>query len=142
MINPENRIIEFLNEHHVLTMATLINNQTWCSNMFYVFIEKDMKFLFTSDENTNHINHILNNPDVSGTVVLETKTVGKIRGVQFTGAVSKVKSSDFLKYKLIYLKKFPYAILKNTKLWLLNIESIKMTDNRLGFGKKVYWNRD
>ena len=38
-----------------------------------------------------------------------------------------------------YLKRFPFAILSNTKLWTIRLIGIKMTDNRLGFGKKLYW---
>ena len=39
------------------------------------------------------------------------------------------------------LKKFPYAVLMKTTLWILEIEYIKMTDNRLGFGKKLIWEK-
>lgn len=139
---PENIILDFIKKHHVLTLATSENNKSWCCNCFYVFIQKSMQFLFTSDEKTKHINQALRNSDVSGSVVLETKIIGKIQGIQFTGTIEKVNKSDYLKYKLKYLKKIPYAVLNNTSLWLVNIDMIKMTDNRLGFGEKIYWYRN
>jgi uncharacterized protein len=134
-------IIDFFKEHHVLTLATSDKSSSWCCNCFYVYLDESIEFLFTSDENTLHIQLIRQNPIVSGSIVLETKTIGKIRGVQFQGAVNKVEKADYLKYKLKYLKAFPYAILKNTSLWKISIDKIKMTDNRLGFGKKLHWNR-
>ena len=41
------------------------------------------------------------------------------------------------KAKKAYLKSFPYAALMKTTLWILNPRFIKMTHNRLGFGKKL-----
>jgi uncharacterized protein YhbP (UPF0306 family) len=45
------------------------------------------------------------------------------------------------KLKKAYLKRFPYAIFANTNLWILKINYLKMTDNRLGFGKKLIWQK-
>jgi hypothetical protein len=84
----------------------------------------------------------LQNPNVSGSVVLETKIIGKIRGIQFNGKLIKVENSEHSKYKLKYLKKFPFAIIVNTDLWIIKLSKIKMTDNRLGFGKKLYWENE
>lgn len=139
---PEKIIVDFIKEHHVLTLATSQENKAWCCNCFYVFDNDKMHFLFTSDEDTIHINHINRNPIVACSVVLETKMIGQIRGAQITGTVSRVNKDDYLKQKLRYLKRFPYAVLKATPLWILKIETIKMTDNRLGFGKKLYWERE
>ncbi len=140
MIKPEKRITDFLKEHHVLTLATNIGDESWCSNCFYTYIDDEASFLFTSDSDTKHIQMGLENPNVSGSVVLETKVVGKIRGIQFTGELQKVENTEHSKYRLKYLKKFPFAIIINTDLWIVKLNQIKMTDNRLGFGKKLYWN--
>jgi uncharacterized protein YhbP (UPF0306 family) len=40
-----------------------------------------------------------------------------------------------------YLTRFPFAVLMNASLWIVEIHIIKMTDNRLGFGKKLFWER-
>ncbi len=139
---PDDIIIEFINEHHVLTLATSDINKPWCCNCFYVFDKINMQFLFTSDEDTIHIKQVINNSEVAASIVLETTKIGLIRGLQITGTVCKVKKEEYLKHKLMYLKRFPYAILKGTPLWQLKTETLKMTDNRLGFGKKLYWNRE
>jgi len=142
MILPEKRISNFIIEHHVLTLVTSNASESWCANCFYVYLKDEAVFLFTSDSDTKHILMGLENPKVSGSVVLETKMVGKIRGIQFTGELQKVENLEYSKYCIKYLKKFPFAILINTDLWIVKLDIIKMTDNRLGFGKKLFWNKN
>lgn len=138
----ESRITDFFKEHHVLTMAVSNNSESWCANCFYVYLKDEEAFLFTSDSDTKHIVMGLQNNQVSGSIVLETKIIGKIRGIQFTGELQKVENTEHSKYRIKYLKKFPFAIIINTDLWIIKLSKVKMTDNRLGFGKKLYWERE
>jgi len=39
----------------------------------------------------------------------------------------------------IYFKSFPYAVAMNPKPWQIKVNYFKMTDNKLGFGKKIIW---
>lgn len=142
MTNPNSRISEFLHKHHVLTLATCSENLPWCANCFYVWLDKEAAFVFTSDEKTKHIQDLSEGNSVAGSVVLETETIGKIRGIQFTGKLFIPEGELSKKSKSIYLKKFPYAVLMKTKIWVLEVDYIKMTDNRLGFGKKLIWDRN
>lgn len=137
----EKRIVELINEHHVLTLATCSNNEPYCANCFYVYLEKENTFVFTSDNSTKHISDALKQNYVAGSIVLETKIVGKIRGIQFNGIISKLKNYERKKAKIAYLKRFPYAILAKTNLWKIDLTFVKMTDNRLGFGKKLIWEK-
>jgi uncharacterized protein YhbP (UPF0306 family) len=43
------------------------------------------------------------------------------------------------KARMAYLKRFPYAALSGTPVWIVEITYAKFTDNRLGFGKKLVW---
>jgi len=138
---PDKRIVDFLKEHHVLTLATSVENQSYCANCFYEYLEDDNAFVFSSDEDTRHIANVRQNNKVSASVVLETKTIGKIQGVQIVGEMITPEKEQLKKVNKAYLKRFPYAILKNTQLWVLNISYLKMTDNRLGFGKKIIWEK-
>lgn len=136
---PEKRINNFIDRHHVLSLATFDENSVWCCNCFYIYLPETVQFLITSDENTKHIEQAIAKPLIAGSIVLETKIIGKIQGIQFTGTIQKVEKSEYKKYNILYLKRFPYAILKSSSLWLINLTQIKMTDNRLGFGKKLFW---
>ncbi len=138
---PEKRIVDFINEHHVLTLATVVGNNPWCANCFYVYLEEENCFVFTSDDKTKHVQDVTENSNVAGSVVLETKTIGKIQGIQFRGNMERPDKSIENKVKKTYLKKFPFAVLMKTSLWVVNLNHIKMTDNRLGFGKKLIWEK-
>ena len=141
MSNPDKRAVDFINKHHVLTLATSKENNPWCANCFYIYLEKENCFVFTSDYDTKHVQDVLTNSKVAGSVVLETNAVGKIQGIQFNGIMEKPKNALLSKAKKAYLKRFPFAVLMKTSLWTVQLTHIKLTDNRLGFGKKLTWEK-
>lgn len=124
-----------------MTLATCAGQRPWCANCFYAFDEETMTLVFTSAFGTRHISEALQNSQVAGNVVLETSVVGKIQGIQFTGLLTMPEGSAAERVNALYLKKFPFAVLMNTTLWEFRIDYAKMTDNRLGFGKKLIWER-
>lgn len=138
----DKRIIKFFKKHHVFTIATSVGNEPWCANCFYAYIEEGNLLVFTTDLSTEHGQAFLKNKIVSGTVVLETFVIGKIRGIQFKGNVFEPGGDLLSKAKKAYLTRFPPAVLMDTHLWIIALTRIKMTDNRLGFGKKLSWNND
>ena len=147
----DRKIVEFLRGHHVATLATSISSITsdiavtvpWVAHCFYVLLEDEASLVFTSDVDTRHGKEMLENQVVAVGVALETKTVGKIRGVQIEGNARQLdtKTDFYKKAKTAYLKAFPYAVLMKTTLWAVDIQTAKLTDNRLGFGKKITWQR-
>lgn len=137
MIDP--RIIKFFRKHHVLTIATTVDNEPWCANCFYAYLEEENSLVFTTGGDTRHGKEFENNPVVAGSVVLETIVIGKIQGIQFQGIVSEPTDELLSKSKSAYLRRFPVAALMDTRLWVAKLTYIKMTDNRFGFGKKLLW---
>jgi uncharacterized protein len=135
----DSRVIRFFRKHHVLTIATTVENEPWCANCFYVYLEAENALVFTSDYDTRHGQEFLKNSLVAGSVVLETLVIGKIRGIQFQGIISEPERDLLSKARTAYLKRFPVAALMDTRLWIVSLTCIKMTDNRLGFGKKLIW---
>ncbi|HCU19500.1 MAG TPA: hypothetical protein DF818_09550 [Bacteroidales bacterium] len=138
----DSRIIKFFRKHHVLTIATSVGNEPWCANCFYVYLEDENSLVFTTDADTRHGKEFLANPLVAGSVVLETMIIGRIRGIQFQGTVSEPEGELLQKAKSAYLKRFPVAALMDMRLWIVKLTLIKITDNRLGFGKKLIWAQD
>jgi len=138
----DERIIKFLRKHHVLSLATCHNNRPWCCQCFYACVERLCGLVFTSDTTTRHIAEALEQPHVAGSIVLETKIIGKLQGIQLEGKLIEADGELLKEIKTAYMKRFPYALLMDTKLWFLELHTVKMTDNRLGFGKKLYWRRD
>ena len=135
----DKKVIRFFRKHHVLTVATTVNNEPWCAHCFYVYLEEENALVFTTDMDTRHGKEFVINPLIAGSVVLETMVIGKIRGIQFQGQVSEPEGDLLSEARKAYLKRFPPAILMNTHLWIVRLTNIKMTDNRLGFGKKIIW---
>ena len=137
----DKRAVKFFNKHHVLTVATTVNGEPWCANCFYVYLEERNALVFTTDPGTRHGKEFRANQYIAGSVVLETPVIGKIRGIQFQGIVTEPVGVDLVLVKKAYLKRFPVAMLMETHLWLVELTHIKMTDNRLGFGKKIIWTK-
>lgn len=133
------KITDFLKKHHVVTIATCENNQPWCFNAFYTFDEETPALIITSHDDTKHVQQVLKNSQVSGSVVLETEMVGKVQGLQFIAEMTLCEGEDEKRAGKLYTKRFPFATLVPKVLWKLEISEAKYTDNTLGFGKKLTW---
>lgn len=136
-----NKISTFIKEHHVLTLATSADNKPWCCQCFYVFLEDEALLVFTSSNETKHVQDVEKQAEVAVSIVLETSVVGKVQGVQITGRMFEPKDDLSKKVNKAYMRRFPFAKLMNTNLWVVEVDYMKMTDNRLGFGKKHIWER-
>jgi uncharacterized protein YhbP (UPF0306 family) len=142
MPQPEKSIVDFIRDHHILTLAVARENIPYCATCYYVYLPDLNQFIFTSGHETRHIRDVVEggNYKVAGTVALETKIVGKIMGIQFTGEIRELEGDELKKATAAYFKRFPVArLISDLTLWILVPEFIKMTDNRLGFGKKLIW---
>ena len=132
------KIEVFLSKHHLLSLATSAANVPQSASLFYAYDAEKVAFVVASDTKTEHIQNVLRNDTVSGTVALETDEVGKIEGIQFRAKMQAITHKE----GALYFKRFPFAKVMNPQLWSIELEDIKLTDNRLGFGKKLYWQRE
>lgn len=133
------RIRSLFRRHHLLSIATVSEKGPWCASCFYARDEENNTLVITTDPATRHGAEFRANPQVAGTIALETKRIGRIRGAQFTGTISEPTGDDLSRARTVYLKRFPYAALTEIHLWVIKLNQIKLTDNRLGFGKKIIW---
>ena len=76
---------------------------------------------------------------ISGAIAQESEKISSLRGLQFKGVAERAAGGKTGRHALLYLKRFPYAILKWAEVWTIKLEQLKYTDNRLGFGTKKYW---
>lgn len=136
MKNDLDRISSFINQHHVLSLGTSNDEELSVCSLFYAYSKEKNSFVIASSDDTTHIKHIKQNSSVAGNILLETKVVGKIQGVQFRGEFTQLDDSGL---KELYFKTFPYALPLKPKLWCIKVNHFKMTDNRFGFGKKIIW---
>ena len=134
-------IIDFINEHHLLTLATSQDNKPYCCNLFYVYVQVSNQLIFSTEKKTKHAQDFITNTNVAGSIALETKEVSKIQGVQLIGTIQELKGERLKIAKEQYLKAFPYAENMDIHLWAMPLNFIKMTHNKLGFGKKLIWEK-
>lgn len=130
------KIENFIAKHHLLSLATY-GDELWCCSLFYAYDSEEISFIVATDTQTLHGSNVVKNHTVAGTVAFETKTVGKIQGIQFKGVMTLCDEG-----KEFYYKAFPYARIMSPTLWTIRLDEIKMTDNTLGFGKKLIWKRN
>lgn len=132
----DERFIKFIKKHHVLTLAT-VNSEgmPYVANCFYAFDAKRNLFVFTSDLATRHGAEMAANSSVALSIVLETRIVGRVQGLQVTGRA--LRGDD--EARKCYIKRFPYAAAADLELWMVEPTMMKLTDNTLGFGKKLIW---
>ena len=133
---PSEPIVRFIKRHHVLTLAT-VNSEgmPYVANCFYAYDAKRNKLIFTSDETTRHGAEMASNSRVAVSIVLETRIVGKVQGIQICGRALRGDSEA----KKAYIQRFPYAAVAPLTLWEVTPTMLKLTDNKLGFGKKLIW---
>lgn len=132
-------MVKLLRRHHLLSVATTVNDKPWCASCFYAWDNEEQWMVITTDDNTRHGKEFADNHCVAGTIALETHRIGRIRGVQFTGVITRAEGERLAKARKDYLLRFPYAIAADLNLWIIEPDVIKLTDNRMGFGKKVLW---
>jgi len=137
----DQQIIDFINEHHLLNLATSKGNLPYCCNIFYVYDVANNQLIFSTETKTKHAQDFTLNPNVAGSIALETKEVAKIQGVQLLGEIIELKGESLKAAKKQYLHEFSYARLMKIHLWAMRLTFIKMTHNKLGFGKKLIWEK-
>ena len=135
-------ILTYLKKMKVFSLATSENNIPYSANCYYAFDENTISLLFLSDTKTRHIKEAIKNLNVAGTISSTAKTVATIKGVQLTGKFIVPTTNEKEKFYAIYYKRFPFAKLKPAPIWGVKVDYIKMTDNTLGFGTKLMWEKE
>ena len=133
----EERIVKFIKRHHVLTLCTTADDAPYCAACFYAYDAERNLLIFTSDNQTRHATEMAANPRVACAITLETRIVGRVQGVQICGIARQGDEQA----RKCYIKRFPYAAAAPLQIWVVEPDFIKLTDNTLGFGKKLIWTK-
>lgn len=136
-----NTIGKWLKKQHVLTYCAGAAESLWCANAFYIFDGDEVVFYFLSETTTRHGQAIGQHALTAGTVNGQPKTVALIRGIQFRGEIQLLSEEEAASPRARYNKRFPIARAMSAPMWAIRLDELKMTDNTLGFGKKLHWIR-
>lgn len=135
-------ICRFLGQQHVLTLCASADGDMWCANCFYVFDESSMSLCLMTETSTRHGAMMASNSRVVGTIAHQTRTVALIKGIQYQARAVLLQGDAQEQACVLYCRHFPVARAIKAPLWALELDEVKMTDNKLGFGKKLFWCRE
>ncbi|EIC00131.1 YhbP family protein [Pantoea sp. Sc1] len=135
-------LVRYLRKQHVLSLCSADDDQLWCANCYYVFDEARMVFWIMTEPDTRHGALMLKNPQVAGTVNGQPRSVLLIKGVQYRGRIVRLEEETENAARAAYQKRFPVSRKVSAPLWEIQLDEVKMTDNALGFGKKISWLRE
>ncbi|MBA2815959.1 YhbP family protein [Candidatus Pantoea persica] len=140
-MSDRSHLVRYLKKQRVLSLCCHADDDLWCANCFYVFDETRMAFWLMTEPDTRHGTLVIASPQVAGTVNGQPKTVQLIKGVQYRGVIARLDGEAEAQARKAYQKRFPVSRKVSAPLWEIRLDEVKMTDNALGFGKKIVWRR-
>lgn len=135
-------ISTFLNGNHVLALCAAAEGEMWSANCFYVADTDSMTLYFMTELKTLHGALMHKNPRVVGTIAPQPESIALIKGIQYRGEAVILEGEADAAARKRYCQQFPIAAVMKAPVWALTLSEIKMTDNVLGFGKKLFWRRE
>ncbi len=135
-------IDSFIQEHTCANISCLdANGNPYSFSCFYAIDIKEALLYFKSSPDSNHAGFLLANPIVAGTILPDKLNKLQVKGIQLSGTVLKFDDTLAQHASLHYYKSHPMAMAMSGEIWTIKINWIKYTDNTLGFGKKIIWER-
>jgi uncharacterized protein YhbP (UPF0306 family) len=110
------------------------------SCFYAIDIQKGLLY-FKSSSDSNHAGYLLSNPIISGTILPDKLNKLQVKGIQLEGNVLAFDDVVAKEASLFYYKTHPMAMAMTGEVWTIKINRIKYTDNTLGFGNKIIWER-
>jgi uncharacterized protein YhbP (UPF0306 family) len=142
MEKTDTAIWDFIANTDVFTLATCHRGKPYCTPCFYAFDREGKYLIFKSGIGTRHVTELLLQPLVAGSILPKTLSLGKVKGIQFSGRSLPLREIEgYDRLKKLYYKQFPIALPMAGQLWVIELDDIKMTDNTLGIGNKLRWER-
>ncbi|MFI5186836.1 MAG: pyridoxamine 5'-phosphate oxidase family protein [Chitinophagales bacterium] len=136
-------ITDFIEKQRCASVCCLDEDKNpYCFNIFYVFDKVERRLYFKSSPSSNHAGYLHLNKQIAGTIIPDKLNMLAIRGIQFTGSVVEDPHLSHHHASAEYYKKFPYAFAMPGKIWIIQLDCVKMTDNTVSFGKKISWYRE
>lgn len=134
--------LAYIQQQHVLTLCCAHQQQLWAAHCFYQLDFRDTALWIMTGSNTRHGQILQLNPKVAGTIGDQQREVKQLQGIQFLGLAYLVDPQDHPRALASYQARFPEALQHQQPLWAIRLDEIKMTVNQLGFGHKLFWQRD
>lgn len=137
----------FLDAHHVLTLATLLDGEAHAASLFYA--RDGLDLFWTSDAETRHSQALDTHERVSASVAPDYRDFKVIRGLQIEGTAARLTAEpDLARARACMEARYAFlrdlaagppplrAAYAKAGFYVLRPERIVFIDNTKGFGHK------
>lgn len=140
------RVQEFLDRHHVMTLATQGPDGPWAAAVFYV--RDGLRLYFVSSPRSRHGQALAASPRVAAAIHGECLAWSEIAGIQLEGRVAPVDDRELPKVRALYGARFPFvgkagelppailSALARVRWYELVPEALYLLDNSVRFGHR------
>ncbi len=137
----DRRILKFLHRQFIMSLSTISDSGSWSANLFYAYSSEYKALIFTSSADSRHIVEALKNPEVSIAIYRTSMRIASLRGAQILGELQDIgNNAELIDHcQRLFRRRFPLVLGKLSDMWMVKLKEVKYTDNRLGFGSKIYW---
>ncbi len=137
---PPQKITEFLETNHVASLALVCpDGILWAASSFYVYDHDEVALIIFGGDKSRHAEALSFHPYIAGTIAGQPQDIRKIQGVQFRATAKQLENGSDDVARRLYYKKFPLARVMSSKVWILQLDELKFTDNTLFFAEKTLW---
>ena len=150
----QQELLEYLQEHYVMTIASCHENVPWAAAVFYA--SDDFVLYFLSNPNSRHGTNLAGNSQVSAAIHEDYRDWREIRGIQLEGKAERLSSiKQHAQFWKVYEKKFPFvkkffqpgslrqmlsAKVAGIRLYRIVPGQVYYIDNSKGFGHREMLN--
>lgn len=137
------RINNFIHSHHCATICCINESgNPHCFNCYYAFDIEDGVLCFKSSILSKHLVLMHKKSSVAGTILADNDMGFLKRGIQFEGEASGIINSSRNRLSELYYQRYPIAKKMSGDIWLVQLNTIVMSNTSKVFGEKLYWNRN
>jgi len=143
---PRGRALRYLQQHHVVSLATSGSDGPWAAAVFYV--SDGLTLYFLSSPTSRHCQNIAQDPHVAGTIQEDYADWAEIKGVQLEGMAINISGEDEARARRLYGEKYPLVgmisqapsaiveALARVRWYQLVPQRVYFIDNSVGFGHR------
>ena len=136
-------IVEFIQQHHVVSITACHEQQCWAASCFYAFDEARQRLILLTKSSTRHGQLMQKNPRIVGTIAGQPTHIREIEGIQFSATATLLtKKQDQLPACECYYQRHPAGKLIPSEVWEIKLDYIKHTSNKAIFAQKTEWHRN
>ncbi len=142
MENIQQHIANFISQQTVASVCcTGPEGELHCFSCYYAYNENQQLLFFKTSDDSLHMQYLLKNPLLAGTILPDKLNKLKVQGIQFNGRLMAKSHAQANDAEKIYHRRYPIALAMKGTVYTIRLDLIKMTDNTLGFGTKLIWDR-